>query len=178
MKTSIALIGFMGVGKTFLAHNLAARLGKNLIEVDSLIAQKAGKSIQDIFREEGEIAFRELEISVIKEIAGKKNLVIDCGGGVPLNKINMDRLRQNAVIVWLTASADIILSRTARNDNERPLLQGKSTSAEINQMLCSREFYYQSAADIKIDTSEGDVSTLTERIISKVKANADFDPAK
>lgn len=178
MKTSIALIGFMGVGKSALAHNLAARLGKNLIEVDSLITQKAGKSIQDIFREEGEIAFRELEIRVIKEIAGKKHLIVDCGGGVPLNKINIDRLKQNAVIVWLTASADIILSRTVRKENERPLLQGKSKAAEINQMMCSREFYYQSAADIKIDTSEGDISTLTEKIIGKVMENADFDPSK
>ncbi len=68
------------------------------------MSQRAGKSIPQIFQEDGEIAFRELEIEVIKEIASKENLVIDCGGGVVLNKINIDRLKQNAIIVWLTAS--------------------------------------------------------------------------
>jgi shikimate kinase len=178
MKTSIALIGFMGSGKSTLAQSLAARSGKRLIEVDSLISETAGKSIQDIFREDGEIAFRELEIKVIKDIASGHHQIIDCGGGVPLNKINIDRLRQNAIIVWLTASPDIILSRTAIKGNERPLLREKHNIAEIQRMISSRELYYQAAADIKIDTSKSDISTLTETIIEKATENADFSPSK
>lgn len=178
IKTNIALIGFMGVGKSTLAQSLAIRMGKRLVGVDSLISQKAGKSIQNIFSDEGEIAFRELEISVIKEIAGGKDLVIDCGGGVALNKINIDRLKQNAIIVWLTAAPDVILHRTISKENERPLLQGKNVVSEIQQLMCSREPYYQLAADIKIDTSESDVASLTEEIITNVIENADFCQSK
>jgi shikimate kinase len=178
MKTSIALIGFMGVGKSTLAKNLAVRLGKKLVEVDSLISAKAGKTIQDIFHDEGEIAFREMEISVIKEISSGQNLVIDCGGGVALNKINLDRLKQNAVIVWLTASPEVILNRTIMLEDQRPLLQGKNKVSEILQMMRSREFYYQSAADVTIDTSKGDTFSLTEEIIDKVMINADYTSSK
>jgi shikimate kinase len=91
----------MGVGKTVAGRVLAERLRKKLVEVDSLIAQRAGKTIPQIFREDGEIVFRELEIAVIKEVSAKSNQVIDCGGGVVLNKINIDRLKQSAVVFWL-----------------------------------------------------------------------------
>ena len=91
MKTSVALIGFMGVGKSAVGEELAARLGKKLVRVDALIESKAGKSIPRIFEEEGETTFREREIEVIKEIAAEKDQVIDCGGGVVLNRINIDR---------------------------------------------------------------------------------------
>ena len=92
MKTSIALIGFMGAGKTAVGKALSEKLGKEFIELDPLIIEKAGKPIPRIFTEDGEIAFRELEIEVTKEVSGKKNAVIACGGGVPLNKINIERI--------------------------------------------------------------------------------------
>ena len=95
MKSSIALIGFMGTGKTAVGQALAERLGKEFIETDTLIEVKAGRSIPEIFRRHGETAFRELEIEAIKEIAGRDNAVIACGGGVVLNKINIDRLAGN-----------------------------------------------------------------------------------
>ena len=81
MKTSIALIGFMGVGKTAVGKALAGKLNKRFVELDALIEQKAGKSIPEIFQQDGEIAFRELEIEVTKEVSEDKSLVIACGGG-------------------------------------------------------------------------------------------------
>ncbi|MDD5039459.1 MAG: shikimate kinase, partial [Dehalococcoidales bacterium] len=121
MKTNIALIGFMGTGKTAVGQLLAKKLKMKFIEMDWLIAQKAGKSIPDIFRD-GEIAFREREIEVTKEIAGEKNSVIACGGGIVLNKINIDRLKEGAIIVYLTASPRVILKRTSSEQGKRPLL--------------------------------------------------------
>ena len=103
MKSSIALIGFMGTGKTAVGRALAKKLNREFVELDSLIEQRAGKSIPDIFQQDGEIAFRELEIEVTKEVSRAKNLVIGCGGGIVLNKINIDRLRKEARIVYLTA---------------------------------------------------------------------------
>jgi len=89
METNIALIGFMGTGKTAVGQLLAKKLGSRFFELDLLIEQKAGKSIPDIFQQDGETAFRELEIEVTKEISKDKNLVIACGGGIVLNKINI-----------------------------------------------------------------------------------------
>jgi shikimate kinase len=176
MKTSVALIGFMGAGKSAASKALAERLGKKLVDVDSLIMHKAGKSIPQIFREDGEIAFRELEIEVIKEISSGKNQVIDCGGGVVLNKINIDRLKQNSVIVWLIASPEVIVRRTIMDGDGRPLLQGKDTSAKIKDLLQKRQPFYEISSDIKIDTSELNISSMVEIIIDKLKENADYSP--
>ncbi len=109
MKTNIALIGFMGTGKTAVGRVLAKKLGRKFIEMDGLIEQKAGKSIPEIFQQDGEIAFRELEIEVTKEVAGQQNAVIACGGGVVLNQINIDRLREGGSAVYHTDSPWAIL---------------------------------------------------------------------
>src|ERR1035437_3779739 len=112
MKSNIALIGFMGTGKTAVGKLLAARLNKKFIELDDLIVQAAGKPITQIFEQDGEIAFRELEIAVVKQVAQRKRQVIACGGGIVLNRINIDRLKENGVVVLLTATPSVILKRT------------------------------------------------------------------
>jgi shikimate kinase len=168
MKTSVALIGFMGVGKSAVAKVLAEKLGKKLVEMDSEIVQKSGKSIDQIFNE-GEIAFRELEIEVVKEIAQHRNQIISCGGGVVLNKINMDRLAQDSVIVWLTASPGVILQRTRKDDRKRPLLKENSKTSDIRELLRFRKPFYERAADIKIDTSKLDVPAVSDQILKKLK---------
>jgi len=176
MKTNIALIGFMGTGKTVVGRALAKKLGKEFVEIDSLIEQKAGKSIPDIFRQDGEITFRELEIAVIKEVAAGRNLVIACGGGVVLNKINIDRLRTGSIIVYLTASPRVILKRTLGDGETRPLLMVKDRISEIGELLRFRKPFYERAADIKIDTSRLGIDSVVEQIISKVKEDESFSP--
>jgi shikimate kinase len=174
MKTNAALIGFMGVGKSAIGKGLAERLGKKLVQTDALIEERAGKRIALIFQEEGEIAFREMEIQVIKEVASQTNLVIDCGGGVVLNRINIDRLKPGAVIVWLTASNDIILKRTAPDKVGRPLLQGKSVISEIEKLISFRQPLYAAAADFTIDTSSMKIAAVEDKIYNKLREYADF----
>jgi len=174
MKTSIALIGFMGTGKTVVGKALAEKLGKGFIELDSLIEQKARKTIPEIFQQGGEVAFREIEIEATKEVSGRKNTVIACGGGVVLNKINIDRLRKECIIVYLTASPKVILQRTSGDKNERPLLQTPDRALHIQELLRFRKPFYERAADIKIDTSKLDISSVTEQIISKLKEDESF----
>jgi len=169
MKTSIALIGFMGAGKTVVGEALAQKLGKEFIELDALIEQRAGKTIPEIFRQDGEIAFREREIEAVKEVSGKKNAVIACGGGVVLNQINIDRLRKESLIVYLKASPGVILRRTAKDENERPLLKAADRASEIRRLLQFRKPFYERAADITIDTSRLDVESVAEEIIAKLK---------
>jgi shikimate kinase len=174
MKTSIALVGFMGTGKTALGKALAEKLGKTFIELDPLIEQKAGKTIPEIFKGDGEIAFRELEIAVTKEAAGKKDVVIACGGGVVLNKINIDRLRQEAVIIYLTASPGVILRRTLNDDEERPLLKVADPTRTITELLSFRKPFYERAADITVNTSRLDIESVVKQIITSLKEYEDF----
>ncbi len=175
MKTNVALIGFMGVGKTAVGQALAEKLNKEFVELDSLIEHKAGKSIPEIFQQDGEIAFRELEIEVTKEVAKGKNLVIACGGGVVLNKINIDRLRNESRIVYLTASPRIVLKRILNDGEERPLLSTPNKAWEIQELLKFRKPFYERAADIKINTSKLDIDSVAEQIISKLKEDESFN---
>ncbi len=176
MKTNIALIGFMGVGKTAVGKVLAEKLNKKFVETDALIEQKAGKSIPEIFQQDGETAFRELEIEVTKEVSQDKNQVIACGGGVVLNKINIDRLKKESVIVYLTASPEVILRRTSTGEGERPLLDTANKALTIQELLTFRKPFYERAADIKIDTTELDINAAVDQIIIKTKGNEGFNP--
>jgi len=175
MKTNVALIGFMGVGKTAVGEALAKKLNKEFVELDSLIEHKAGIPIPEIFQQDGEISFRELEIEVTKEVAKGNNLVIACGGGVVLNKINIDRLRNESIIVYLTASPRTILKRVLNNGDERPLLKTPNKALEIQGLLKFRKPFYERAADIKIDTSKLDINAVAEQIISKLKDDESFN---
>jgi shikimate kinase len=169
MKTSVALIGFMGTGKTVAGKLLAQKLGKDFIEMDALIEKKAGRSIPEIFRQEGETGFRELEIEVTKNIAGRKNAVIACGGGIVLNTINIDRLRQECVIVCLTASPSAILKRTSADKGERPLLAAADRLRQIKDMLKYRWPFYARSADITVNTSRLKPGEVAKSIIERLK---------
>ncbi|HEX79147.1 MAG TPA: shikimate kinase [Dehalococcoidia bacterium] len=168
MKTNIALIGFMGAGKTAVGELLAERLGKKPVETDRLIEKRAGKSIPDIFSQDGEAAFRQLEVDVIGEVAGDKNQVIACGGGVVLNHINTDRLKEGAVVVYLTAPPEVILRRVLADTSVRPLLKSKNKEQTVRKLMRCRRPLYERAADIEIDTSELDIDEVAEHIIARL----------
>jgi len=175
MKNSVALIGFMGAGKSAVAQLLAERLGKKLVETDDLIVNKAGKSIAGIFADDGEATFRQLEMDVAKKIAGNDNQVIACGGGIILNSINIDSLKQKAVIVYLAASPEAILKRVSADDTIRPLLAGEDKKGVIIKLLEFRLPLYQKAADIIIDTSALDAAGATEAIIDRLREYEGFN---
>jgi shikimate kinase len=159
----------MGTGKSAVGLALAEKLGKQFIEVDALIEKKAGKSITAIFTDSGEIAFRELEIETIKEISSTGNAVIACGGGVALNHININRLKEESVIVWLKASPGTILKRTQADEVGRPLLAGIKNITEIKSMLRFRDPFYRASADIIIDTTRLNIDSVVDQIIVKLK---------
>lgn len=165
----------MGTGKSAVGRAVAKKLQRKFIELDELIEQKAGKSIPEIFQHDGEIAFRELEIQGIKDIAREKRTVIACGGGVVLNRINIDRLREGAVIVYLTAAPGVILNRTSRDRNVRPLLNVADPVLRVKELLKFRRPYYESAADIKINTSRLDIDAVARQIIDNLKKDESFN---
>ena len=174
MKTSISLVGFMGAGKSAVGKALAARLGKSFVELDSVIERKAEMSIPEIFQRHGEIAFRELEIEAAKEVSGLRNTVLACGGGTVLNRINIDRLRNESVVVYLKALPEVLLVRMAGTEGERPVLKACDGESAIKELLTFREPFYDRAADIEVDTSRLDIGAVVERIVRELRANESF----
>lgn len=167
MKTSVALIGFMGTGKTAVGKTLAEELNKSFVELDAYIENKADKSINDIFKD-GETAFRELEIAAVKDIYMSENQVIACGGGVVLNRINIDRLKQYAVVVYLTATPLIIMKRT-QGDYNRPLLNDPNRLQKINELLKFRRPFYERAADFTVNTSRSNIREVVSTIVERLR---------
>jgi shikimate kinase len=174
MKSNIVLIGFMGTGKTAVGRVLAQRLNRKLIEIDALIVKTAGKSIPDIFKNDGEIAFRELEIKAIKQAAAGENQVIACGGGAVLNTINIDRLRATGVIINLAAAPEIILQRTSGENGSRPLLNTAQPLARIKELQQFRKPFYDRAADITVNTSKLSIDAAADKIIARLRKYEGF----
>jgi shikimate kinase len=175
MRSNIALIGFMGTGKSAVGRVLAEKLDREFVEMDSLIEETAGKTIPQIFEQDGEISFRELEINVMKKVAQGSKQVIACGGGMVLNKINVDRLRETSRIVYLKASPRKILERTSVDDNERPLLDVLDPAQRIRELLDFRKPFYQRSADITINTSRLSIDKAADLIIDRLKEDEGFN---
>jgi len=176
MKNNVALIGFMGTGKSAVGHILAKKLGWEFVETDVLIEKIAGKKIPDIFRDAGEIRFREIEIEAVKQAAAGKKQVVACGGGVVLNSINIMRLKEDAVIVLLTATPEDILKRITADATVRPLLKGTGdTGARIRELLDMRRCFYRQAADITVHTSRRNLEQTAQAVIKKLSGYEGFD---
>jgi shikimate kinase len=175
MKTNVALIGYMGTGKTAVGRILAENRKMPLLETDQIIEKQAGIPIPEIFRREGETGFREREIAAVREIASVKNTVIACGGGIVLNRINIDRLKENSVIVCLTASPKTIVKRVSGQAGQRPLLEVDDMLTTIIEMLRFRRPLYERAADIIVNTNRLLPGTIAEKIIIELGKYEDFD---
>lgn len=150
---NIVLTGFMASGKTEISKAIAAMSKYKLTDTDDMIVSAAGKSINEIFAQDGEAEFRRIERDAIAAAAGLDGYVIATGGGVPLNKENMDMLRRNGVIVNLAPGFDVIKDRLEAARGTRPLLQNQSI-AEIRKRFDDRKPFYDDC-DVKIDVING-----------------------
>jgi len=171
-KVSIALIGFMATGKSTIGKTLADYLGDDyrFIETDQLIVEIAGKSIPRIFAEEGEDKFRNYEIIVCGKASKLKNVVISCGGGVVLNRENIKKLKKNCHIVLLKATVEEIYKRAIKNGKRtRPLINNEYPKREIERILNYREEFYESSAEIIINTKNKSIEEIVNEIIEKTK---------
>ena len=141
---NVALVGFMGTGKSTVGNVLASMLHLRFVDTDALIEQRAGKRITDIFASDGEARFREIESDVVRELAEKRGIVISTGGGVVMNPANMESLKKHALVVCLWASPEAILTRVG-HQTHRPLLQGEDRLEKIKSLLAMREPFYRQA---------------------------------
>ena len=163
---TIFLCGFMGCGKTTVGEILAKKLGLPLIDTDAYIVEQEGKSIPDIFAQDGEPYFRKKEAEAIRTLC-TRNAVISCGGGAMLNPDSADYARKNGAVVLLDESFDTCYGRI-QGDTNRPIVQ-RSTRDELHQLFDKRSGTYRAHASHVIP---GGVSPeeMAERIMAAVKA--------
>lgn len=162
-KRNIAIIGFMGTGKSVVGRLVAERLRMPFVDVDDEIEKKNDLTVEDIFRRDGEEEFRKMEADEIEYIAGLPGRVISCGGGAVLNESAMRRLKERSVMVWLWAGVDTILKRTEHN-GARPLLNVEDRKSEIERMLLFRKPFYAGNSDLFIRTDDRSPEEIAERI--------------
>jgi shikimate kinase len=171
MKSNIALIGFMGAGKSAVGKALAAAAGMDFIDLDNMIEEQAGKSISEIFARDGEASFRLIEAAIANDAAGRENTVIACGGGVVLDQANIEALRRNAVIIYLAAEPSTMLRRVLNSREKRPLLQTIDPAAAMDDLLKHREPLYEAAADRIVNTSDLDIGGVVQNILAEMRKN-------
>ncbi len=147
---NLALVGFMGVGKSTVGHQLANELGFEFVDTDELIEQQTGMKIGEIFSTAGEPAFRSLEQKVVEDMADWKEKVVATGGGLVAQPGNLERLKRNALVVCLWAGPSTIHQRT-RHQSHRPILQTEDPESKIKELLAAREPFYKQA-DLLIST--------------------------
>ncbi|MEG1458104.1 MAG: type I 3-dehydroquinate dehydratase [Acetivibrio sp.] len=165
-EDNLFIIGFMGVGKSTIARELAQKRSGNLIEMDEEIEKNMELSISEIFKTYGETYFRDLESAFIKKIESVENTIVSCGGGVILRKENIDSMKACGKIIYLKARPDTIYER-AKNSQTRPILNGNMNLSYIEKLMNQRSVLYEENANIIIETDEKSRQEICEEIVEK-----------
>jgi len=150
---SIVLVGMMGAGKSSVGRRLAARLGIPFIDADTEIEKAAGMSIADIFAGHGEEYFRRGEARVIARLLDGGPQVLATGGGAFMNADTRALIKNKGVSIWLNAELDVLLRRTGKRKNERPLLQTADPAETLRKLLAEREPTY-AQADLTVQSRD------------------------
>lgn len=164
---NLALIGFMGVGKSTMGRHLADFLNFQFVDTDELIEQRQKTSISQIFEEHGEAYFRRLERDLVMEMKSWDRAVISTGGGLVTFEDNIDHLKQHAFVVCLWASPQTIFDRVKRQSH-RPLLQTEDPLGTITNLLSERKAFYQ-AADLMINTETRPMRQISQIIVRQFR---------
>ncbi|HMF33930.1 MAG TPA: shikimate kinase [Candidatus Lokiarchaeia archaeon] len=173
---NIVLLGFMGTGKSAVGRMLAKRLGSDwhFIEMDKRIEELAGLSISEIFPQEGESHFRDLETQVCRELIGEHHAIVSTGGGVVTRPENVEILGSFAHLILLTATPEVIFERIIKDGKEkRPLLAKPDPMGEIEKLLAVREELYRAATGDYVDTTIKSPSEVAEEILALLRENGD-----
>ena len=167
---NIALIGFMGAGKSSVGHLVAEQLHFEYLDTDELIQSRAGRTITEIFKADGEPAFRKMEADLVKELATRTRTVISTGGGLPVNPENLAGLKTCALVVCLWASPETIWERV-KHQSHRPLLHDPNPQQKIRDLLAAREPFYK-RADVLINTELRSVREVAQQVVHQFRSEA------
>ncbi len=164
---NIALIGFMGTGKSTVSQYLKDMLAMNEVDVDAMIVENQKMPIRDIFEQYGEEYFRNCESNAILSLQSCSQTIISCGGGAVIREENVKNLKKSSRIVLLTASPETILERV-KDDGGRPILNGNMNVEFIKELMAKRKDFYEKAADIIVETDHKTVGQICEELVASL----------
>jgi len=165
---NIIITGFMGTGKSRLSRPLAAALGWDALDLDTLIEERTGDSIDQIFQHGGEAAFRTIESEVVADIASRERIVVATGGGSILADANRAAMRARGFVVCLEARPDTIAARIRQSSpsaSDRPLLKGKDPLTTIAALKEARQPLY-AQADFIVHTDDMTPDQITHQVLT------------
>ena len=163
---NIYLIGMMGSGKSTVGKILAEKMELLFIDLDSEIEKTGGKSVSEIFNQDGEDHFRKLESEELKQYSES---VVACGGGIILDEENRQYINENGVAVLLTASMDELFKRLS-DSNNRPILPDENTEKALTKLWLERKKDYLNTSDFLIETDGENPIEITNKIFSKINS--------
>ncbi len=168
-KSNLTLVGPMGAGKSTIGRLLARELGLSFKDSDKEVEERTGASIPLIFDLEGEQGFRDREQQAIAELVTGDNLVLATGGGAVLREANRQALAENSLVIYLHASVDHQLARTAR-DRNRPLLQTDNPRQVLENLLAIRDPLYREIADIIMETDTRPPRVVVQELLEQIES--------
>lgn len=175
MAKNIILCGFMGSGKSTVSKKLARRLGMERVDSDELVVAAAGKSIPDIFAQDGEEAFEAIQSQVVRELAQRSGVIVATGGGVVLRRENVDNLKKNGIIFYLNPSLRR-LNLNLMNDHSRPRLEVPNKAQMIKKLSRQRDPLYRAAADYVISSDR--LGETVQQIVEIYEKHSDSRPVQ
>jgi shikimate kinase len=173
---NVALVGFMGTGKTSVGQLVAERLHFEFLDTDDCIEAKTGKPISQIFADQGEAAFREHECEVVRSLEDRRNAVIATGGGLVANPGCLASLKTHALIFCLWASPETIWQRV-RHQTHRPLLQTADPELRIRLLLAERNPFYRQA-DVLLNTERRSPRQIAQIVVNQLRHERSDPPAR
>jgi shikimate kinase len=170
---NLVLIGYRATGKTSVGARLAEVLHRPFVDLDQVLVREAGQSVADIVAQGGWAEFRRLEKQLAARYRDARGQVLATGGGIVLDPDNVAALRENGILIWLTADPAAIQARLAQDqprDANRPSLTGEDTIREVLAVLEARTPLYQAAARIIVDTTHDSVARVVELVLAALKS--------
>jgi shikimate kinase len=163
----LALVGFMGCGKSSIGRILATRRGLRYVDLDTEIEQEEGCSISDIFAEKGEAGFRAIESRMLEAVSLRKGgMLLSCGGGVILAPENRRILQERFLCIWIDVPEGELLSRLEHQRAHRPLLHETEYRVKVHCMLEARNPLYREAGRFTYSWKNGDSPEDSARLIT------------
>ncbi len=175
MTPNLVLIGFMGCGKSSVGRRLSGLTGHRFVDTDELIVQAEGRSIPEIFAQQGEEYFREAETRALESTLEMQGVILSTGGGLILRAQNRELLPRIGIVAWLDAKPEILFERASRS-GKRPLLQTENPWQTFTALLDSRREIYTATADFRVDSTDLSHDEVAQSLLDEaLKHTARFD---